>query len=215
MRGATLLVWSRPWLILPVLALPAIWPLISLGLPHSEDGPLHLIKLILLDYNLRQGTLFPRWIPELLLGFSYPVFGFYGPTSYYLAEAFRLLGMGSYAAMSTAFVVFLLVGGFGMYRLAFDVFGSQQRWAALIAAVAYLYAPYFLTNVYVRGAIAEAGAQALLPWIFWSFGQLVKSDQPTHYVLPAALSLGGLATMHNITMLFAPLALLGYVSLLW
>ncbi|NJN83196.1 MAG: hypothetical protein HC802_13535 [Caldilineaceae bacterium] len=81
--------------------------------------------------------------------------------------------------------------------------------------VAYIYAPYFLTNIYVRGAIAEAGAMALLPWIFWSFRRLITRPQPALYVVTAALSLGGLAATHNITLLFTPPALLLYIAAVW
>jgi hypothetical protein len=102
-----------------------------------------------------------------------------------------------------------------MYMLARSLFGPHGRWAALVAAVAYLYAPYLLTNVYIRGALAEALAQALLPWIFWSARSLMHSPQPSRYVAPLAGSLGALAVTHNITLLFVPVVLLAYLTLLW
>ena len=49
---------------------------------------------------------------------------------------------------------------------------------ALVAATAYMYAPYLLTNVYIRGAIAEVGAQAWLPWVFWSARRLLTVRRP-------------------------------------
>jgi hypothetical protein len=86
--------------------------------------------------------------------------------------------------------------------------------AALVAATAYMATPYLLTNAYLRGALGEVGAQALLPWIFWSFRRLVRDPRPARFVLPAALSLGGLAATHNITLLFAPPVLLVYLAVL-
>ena len=50
----------------------------------------------LLDEHLQRGMLFPRWAPELVLGYGYPVLNFYGPAAYYLAEAWHLLGLGYY-----------------------------------------------------------------------------------------------------------------------
>ena len=78
-----------------------------------------------------------------------------------------------------------------------------------------MYAPYLLTNVYIRGAVAEVGAQALLPWVFWSTRRLLTAHRPSQYVLPVALSLGGLAVTHNITLLFTPLVLAGYIAAIW
>lgn len=207
--------WQRPWLALPILALPALWPFLEIGLPHSADGALHLLRVAALDHQVRQGMLYPRWSPELFSGLGYPVFNFYGPLTYYLAELLHLLGLDFVAALIAAFALLVLASGFGMYRLASDVLGVQQRWAALTAAVAYMVAPYLLTNVYVRGALAEVGAQAWLPWVFWSTRRLLTAARPAQYLLPAALTLGGLAITHNITLLLTPLALLGYILALW
>jgi uncharacterized membrane protein len=207
--------WQRPWLALPALALPALWPFFAIGLTHSSDGALHLLRLVALDHQVRQGMLYPRWSPELFAGLGYPVFNFYGPFAYYLAELLHLLGLDFVSALIAAFVVLVVASGFGMYLLARDVLGSHQRWAALVAATAYMYAPYLLSNVHIRGAVAEVGAQAWLPWVFWSTRRLLTSQQPAQYVLVAALTLGGVAVTHNITLLFTPLALAGYILVIW
>lgn len=207
--------WQRPWLALPALALPALWPLLTMGLSRSADGALHLLRLVVLDHHLRQGMLYPRWAPELYTGLGYPVFNFYGPLSYYLAEALHLLGLDLVSALIASLVLWTLLAGFGMYRLAYDVLGSGQRWAALVAATAYMVAPYLLLNLHVRAAIAEVGAQALLPWIFWGVRRLLTDQRPAHYLLPVALALGGLAITHNITLLFTPLVLASYILVVW
>ena len=208
-------VWQRPWLALPLLAIPALWPFAKLSLTGSADGTLHLLRLAVFDHHVRHGMLYPRWVPELVTGLGYPVFNFYGPLTYYLAELLHLVGLDFVSALMGAFAVLILIGGFGMYLLARDVLGPQQRWAALVAATAYMYAPYLLTNVYIRGAVAEVGAQAWLPWVFWSTRRLLTARRPSQYVLPVALSLGGLAVTHNITLLFTPLVLAGYIAAIW
>jgi hypothetical protein len=174
-----------------------------------------MLRIGLLDHFIRQGVLLPRWTPNLLLGYGYPLYNFYAPLSYYLAESLHLLGLGPYAAFIVAFAILILAAGLGMYRLALDIFGPERPECALVAATAYLYAPYLLTNVYIRGAIAEAAAQALLPWILWSARRLMRQGQPARYALPLALTLGGLALTHNITLLFLPPLLLGYLAVHW
>lgn len=205
--------------LLLLLALPALWPYVQLGLPGTADGHLHLLRLVMLDYHVGQGMLYPRWVPELVLGYGYGVFHYYGPSSYYLALVFHAVGLSYVQALISTFVTFILMAGFGMYLLATDLFTGrgerQRRWFALVAAVAYLYSPYLLTNVYMRGAIAEVGAQALLPWIFWSFRRLLTDPKPARYLLPAALALGGLAITHTITLIFAPPILLLYLIVVW
>ncbi|MCB9133044.1 MAG: hypothetical protein H6647_19150 [Anaerolineales bacterium] len=206
---------QRLWLLLPLLAIPAIWPLLKMGLPLSADGTLHLLRVVLLDHHISNGVLYPRWVPELFTGLGYPVFNFYSPLAYYLAELLHLIGLDFVAALIASFAVLIVFSGFGMYRLARDVLGSRHTWAALVAATAYMYAPYLLTNVYIRGAIAEVGAQAWLPWVFWSARRMLTAARPSQYVVALALTLAGLALTHNITLLFTPLILAAYIMVVW
>lgn len=208
-------VTSRLWLFLPLLAIPVLWPFYAEGLPRSNDGGLHLLRVAILDFHLHHDTFYPRWVPEMLVGYGYPVFGSYAPSTYYLVEALHLLGLIYYHAFITAFVLLTLAAGLGMYWLAIDVFGREHKWAALVSATAYLYAPYLLNNMLIRGAMAETAAQALLPWIFWGIRRLLRSEDPRRYYLPVVLCLGALAITHNITLLFSPLLLSGFILLHW
>lgn len=218
MRPITLSIrLSSPLLIglVALLSLPALWPFYAEGLPRSFDGGLHLLRIALLHRHLMAGDLLPRWASDQILGYGYPLFNFYAPSTYYLVEGLHLLGLSFYAAFVGAFALLMVAAGVGMAWLARDIFGPTRPWAALVAAVAYVYAPYLLTNVYIRGALAEAGAQALLPWILWSARRLLRDEQPARYLLPFTFALGGLAITHNITLLFTPPLLLGYAALHW
>ncbi|MFN8442436.1 MAG: hypothetical protein U0175_16795 [Caldilineaceae bacterium] len=193
------------WILL-LLCLPACWPMLVLQRPSAIDGTLHLLRLVLLDSHLRQGTLYPRWIPELVHGFGYPVLHFYGPASYYAAEILHLLGLSHDLALCTLFGILIVLSGFGAYQLALDLFSEQsselRHWAALLIAVAYVYAPYLQINVYLRGALGEATAQMLVPWIFWSFRRLFLVGP--RYLQASALLLALLACSHTITLIFLP-----------
>lgn len=222
-----------PFFVLTLLALPALWPLYVVILPQTGDGNLHLMRLTVLDRYLDQGIFYPRWASELALGFGHPVFNYYAPASYAVIELLHGLGIPHVRGYALTIALYILIAGPGMYRLAYDFYrdyfsyddlagdvsNNRNRniplWLAMVAATTYIYAPYFLTTAHFRGAIAETGAQALLPWIWWSFRRLSTHPQPSHYLLPATLSLGGLAVMHNITLLFTPILLLGYMGALW
>jgi hypothetical protein len=101
-----------------------------------------------------------------------------------------------------------------MYLFARDMMGKEHTWPPLVAAIAYSYGPYLLHTLYVRGAIAEQGAQMLLPWIFWSFRRIWRSATPRHHVIVAALSLAALAFTHTISLLIIPIFLVGYLAIL-
>jgi len=202
------------WLIIQLLAVPGLYHLYAFGLPRSADGEIHLLRLVLLDQQIRNGIFFPRWMPELMLGHGYPILNYYGPLTYYLGEAFHLVGLDYAQAIIACLSLLVVLAGCGMYRLARELFGSQHRSPALVAAVAYMYAPYLLSNVYIRGALAEVGAQAILPWAFWSIRRLVRSRDPRSHLMPVVLSLTGLALTHVITLLLPPMVA-SYVLVLW
>jgi len=189
-------------------ALPALWPFLQLGLTQSADGMLHVLRIALLTAHQQEGVLYPRWVPDLVLGYGYPLLAFYGPATYYLASTFVWLGADATGALLLTFTALLLLAGVGAYLLVYDWLEGMEGWrrraAATVSAVAYLYAPYLLLNVYARGAVAEAGAQMLLPWIMWCLRRIVRSENPTPAALGFALSAALLAVMHNISLLFMP-----------
>ncbi len=201
---------ARPWLLLPLLAIPALLPFWAGGLHRTIDSGLHLLRIASLDRALRAGTLLPRWQPEMLLGYGYPTLNYYAPASYYLVELLHLLGLSIDRAFMVVMAAFILAAGFGMYLLAVDLFHGRKA-AALVAATAYMYAPYLLINIFNRGAIAEAGAQALLPWLLWSARALFTAEEPQRPALLLALLLAGLAAMHTISLLFVPPLLVAYM----
>lgn len=180
-------------------------PLIQPAITHSADGLLHLYRVVALDHAIRQGALFPRWLPDLAYGYGLPLFVFYAPLSYYLTEGLHLLGLDLVSAFNASFALALLAAGSGTYLFVKDLFGPK---AGILAAVAYVYAPYQLFNIYSRGSLPVAWAGALFPFAFWSFGRLMRTGWPAYLVLSAMLC--GLALLaHNISnLLFLPLLLL-------
>ena len=198
------------WGLLALLALPALWPLLSEGFPKTHDGSVHLIRLFLLDEQVRSGNFFPRWLPSLMTGYGYPTFNFYAPFIYGVAELLHLAGVALPSALAVLMGGLVLAAGAGMFLLASDLYadhGPAGRWAGLAAAGVYLYTPYFLVNLYVRGALAELLAQALLPWLFWAVTRVWTRPRPQLYWVGSAVLLGGIAIGHNITLLLLPLLL--------
>lgn len=203
-----------------VLSLPAMWPFMSMGLTFSADGLLHVLRTAMLVTYRQEGMFFPRWMPDLVLGYGYPLISFYGSATYYLASLFVFLGVDPAQALLLTFVTLLLLAGGGMYLLVFHLVEDTDGWkrhaAAMVGAVAYLYAPYLLINTYARGAVAEVGAQMLLPWILWFLRRIFYASNPTPYTLGFALSAALLALTHNISLLFMPPMIVAFgLAVIW
>ncbi len=187
---------------LSLLSLPAVFPLLREGYLISHDGLFHLYRLAGLDRAFHHGILYPRWFPDFAYGYGHPVLNYYSPLAYYLGETFHLLGAGYILSTKLAFLAGFLLAALAIYLLARDLRG---RFPALVAAVAYTYAPYHLADTYMRGALAESFAFVFMPLALWAIGRLFKRKNVA-YAIAAALAYGGLILTHNLTaLIFAPL----------
>jgi len=192
----------HPLFLVWLLALPAITPLLQPTLTRSADGLLHLYRMVALDFVIRQGVFFSRWLPDLAYGYGLPLFVFYAPLSYYVAEGLHLLGLSAVGAFNTSAALALLISASGVYLLGKDLFGPR---AGVLAGVAYVYAPYQLFNTFSRGSLPVTWAGALFPFVFWAFSRLIHENRPG-YIPVSALICGAALLMHNISnLLFLPL----------
>jgi len=144
------------YLFLVLLLIAPVWgPLFFPGLWQSHQGVLAVYDVVELHQALLQGHFTPGWSPALSDG---------GPLPFYLAEAPVLLGAHPVFAVRFVFGASILGAGLAMYALIRQFWGRRP---ALLAAVAYTYAPFFLATLYVRGALADALAYMLLPGLLW------------------------------------------------
>ncbi len=205
-----------PLLLLLLLSAFAWVPLLAPGyFMRAHDAGHSLFWLVEFDAAIRDGFLYPRWAPDHALGFGYPLWIFYAPLAFYVAEFFHLLGFGIAAAIKITWAVAFILSGVTMYRFARKLWGPGP---GLIAGLLYVYAPYHLVNIYVRAALAEFFAFALFPWVLQSFWELLEEGGRRKLAI-AALSFGLVLLTHSVTAIFFPpvlvLLILYWLILRW
>ena len=131
----------------------------------------HIVRLYLLDQGLRQGYLYPRWVDGLGFGFGYPLYNFYPPLVYYLAESFHLLGFSLIWSIKLVFIFGFYLGAVGIYLLVKKL---TNRISGFLSATLYTYFFYHAVLIYVRGALAEFFSLAILPFIFLTLENLAN-----------------------------------------
>ncbi len=156
-----------------------------------------ILRVIELDRGIREGYLYPRWFGDLAGGFGNPYFVFYSPLIYYVSEVFHLMGFSLVTSLKFMIILGVVLSGVGMFLLAKSFWGN---YGALVSAVAYIYVPYRMVNLYIRGDFAEAFAMAILPLILYFFYQLIMQKRLL-YLLGSALSYAMLIFTHNCTAL--------------
>lgn len=129
----------------------------------------HVVRLFLLDQGLKQGYLYPRWVDGLGFGFGYPLYNFYPPLIYYLAELFHLIGFSLIWSVKLTFILGFYTGALGIHLL---VKKFTNRMAGFLSATLYTYFFYHAVLIYVRGALAEFISLAILPFVLLTLHNL-------------------------------------------
>ena len=104
-----------------------------------------------------------RWVPDMGYGNGYPLFNYYNPFPYYIGAALSIFG-GFVISAKLLFLIPLILGGVFMYLLGKELFNKE---AGLVVGILYLFAPYRALDSFVRGAVAESFAIAIVPLVFY------------------------------------------------
>ncbi len=176
---------------------------------HDARHTVYFMQMF--DAAIRDGALYPRWATDMVFGYGYPVWLILAPLPYYGAEFFHLLGLDFPSAVKAMEAVGWFASAFGMYLFASRVMDKN---AGLVAGVAYLFVPYHVVDLYVRGAMPEFLAFVFPPFVLWAIHQIF-STRRAFYIPLAALAYAGMLLTHvQMTVLFSPV-ILGYILVLW
>lgn len=199
-----------PIIILLILSLLIAWPIFLPGyFSHHDD--LQVMRVFEMRKCLADFQIPCRWVPDMGYGNGFPLFNYYGIFPYYLGAILSFF-VGFIWAAKLLFFIPLVLGGIFMYLLAKELWGKVS---ALAAGTLYLFAPYRAVDAYVRGAVSESFAVALIPLVFYLILKLSKEKKLSSFVL-LSLSLLFFLTTHNImTMFFMPIIALWLIYCLW
>ncbi len=206
---------SREWMLIALVGLfglVTIAPLLQPGYFWGAHDARHDVYFIY-QYGLsfREGILWPRWSPDWAFGYGYPFFTIYAPLATFVGVLFNQLAGLSYEASAKAVLALSVLGsGLAMYGFVRSWLGRR---AGLVAAVAYMTVPYHLVNVFVRAAMAESFAIALLPLVLWGFRSAVVAPRWLSVLAAGAAFAALMWTSNLVALVFTP-GLAAYVAVL-
>jgi len=197
-----------PFLLIVLLSYWVIKPLLHSGFFTIHDAA-QTARIYQMKKAIVDGQIPPRWAVDLGYGYGYPQFNFYSPLPYYVGVLFTFVGFDYLLATKLLFAMAIILSGFFMYILAKEFWG---RIGGLVAAVFYMYCPYFALDLYVRGALAEVWALMFIPLAVHGFIWLAVTGKRKFFYI-AALGFSGLILSHNITVMIFSMILLALLLL--
>lgn len=170
-------------------------PLINLRIYGTDDGFIHVLRVMGVDKILQSGT-FPPFISSVFCnGFGYAINVFYPPIVTYGPLFFKLFCTHYYDALKIYTYLTILISSISMYHLVREV--SNKREIALVAAIIYTFIPYKLETIYNRFAIGEFSAYMFIPLVFLGLHNLLYGDKKKHYFI--TIGAVGLMLTHTLS----------------
>jgi len=171
---------------------------------------MHVFRLDQFDKCLKDGQIPCRFIKDGGMGYGYPLFNYYSPLTYTIAEFFHLAGFNLINSLKIVFALCHIIGIFGMFFFASLFWGKL---GGFISAIIFLLSPYQATDSFVRGALAESLAINVIPWVFYFLTKFINSNKNKFSLI---FSLTALLLSHNlISLAIAPVLIIYSLFLLF
>lgn len=138
---------------------------------HEHFAPVY--TLMDFDNAFKGGDFLVNWLPNLAGG-GQPVFTFYPPLAYYFAEFLHILGFSYTNSIKTTIIISFFISGIFMFIYVNKI--TNNRTAAFISAVAYIFFPYHLVDSHLRGDLTETFSFIFLPLIFYYLHEATRNS---------------------------------------
>ena len=135
---------------------------------------------------------------------------YYPPLFSYITAALSVIVHNLIWGFNLGLFLVLFASAFTMYLYAKEFWGIE---GGFLSAVAYLFAPYHIVDLYVRGACAEFTSFVFIPVALFALHRLSITPQIIYFLI-AILSLAGLSLSHNIMAMFCFPLLFVYAAII-
>lgn len=180
------------FILLILVSLGSVYYLLLPGFYEPQD--LHHIADIYQMYRaIASGQIPPRWGPDFLYAFGYPLFNFYYVGPFYLGALFYFVFGSLRLSYELVFIFSVVVGTVGFYYFLKNHFSKIASYAG---AVLFTYTPYKAVQIYVRGAMGELLSLSLMPWFFYFMDRYISERKRKWYIFSVLISVG-IILSHN------------------
>lgn len=181
-----------------ILTLVVVKPYFHTGFPYTHDGENHLARFANYKIAFREGQIPPRFAPNLMNHYGYPVFNYNYPLANLLSLPFSFLKINYEITFKILAAVFILTGLSGVFCWL-DKFKISYG-AVLFGTITYAASPFIWSTILFRGNIGEIMAWGLFPWLLYLVESLRGSGGWAYKLKGLVMALFMLS--HNISVVF-------------
>lgn len=183
-----------------VISFPVIIPFFHKGYFPTHDGEWAVVRLSEMFREIRDLQFPARFSGNLNFGYGYPLFNFVYPAPYYIGLILHFLKINFVDSIKILFAISVPLSGIFMFLAAKEIWKS--KFTGIVSAILYIYLPYRMVDLYVRGSLGESLSFVFFPLIIYCAIKISKNSK-SKYLLPlGALSYAILITTHNITAVY-------------
>lgn len=168
---------------------------------YSDDGIQHIARLMGTTQSIEEGQIIPAIMSNFCNGFGYSWNIFYSPLTAFLPLVFSIFTHSFELILKLFIILVAFLSGIAMYEFVNKI--SKNRYAGLMAAMVYIFAPYRLTDTYIRVAISELTSFIFLPIVFHGMYNIFNSEEKS---IKKSLLLGlgatGLIITHSVIAMY-------------
>ena len=202
----------KDYIIIFVFAIIISIPLLNENFNiYLDDGIQHIARLMGTYQSISEGQTIPVIMSKFCNDFGYSWNIFYSPFTAYIPLIFSIF-TASFELMLKLFIILItFASGIAMYEFVTKV--TKNRYAGLLSSVIYIFAPYRLTDMYMRMAISELASFIFLPIVFHGMYNIFNSeDRSIKKSLILTLGATGLIITHTVIAMYT--AILCFIYLL-
>ena len=184
-------------------------PLISQKINIAyDDGIQHIARLMGTYQSITEGQVFPVIMSNFCNGFGYSWNLFYSPLTAYLPLIFKIFGASFIQCIKIFMFLCVLASSIAMYFCTKEI--TKNKKIAVLAGIFYIFAPYRLTDMYLRNALAELVSFTFLPMVFQGLYGILKNKPKREYIF--IIGCVGLILTHTVITLYV--AIICFIYLL-
>jgi hypothetical protein len=158
-----------------LLAALIMLPVFIRGFPAGFDAVRHYRWTAQFIDAIRDGALYPRWLPTANNGLGSPVPLYYPPLPFYVSAAFAVVMKDTLFGIELSCWLALALSGLGMFVLARPMMTAN---ASFVAAAIYMAAPYHLLDLYQGATVSEFWSLAWIPFLLDALRRVVAAPKP-------------------------------------